>query len=98
MCICNVHTLVNYQDSTWMAQGTAHPQELFWYLPAPASDQGSLHQLPAGRLLLSLFYDVHGVSEWQMIPGQRLWQTAAAALVPAGHTKLDSSQLVFFRP
>ena len=29
-------------------------------------------------------YDVYGASEWQTIPGQWPWQTAAAALVPAG--------------
>ena len=40
------------------------------------------------------FYDVHGVSERQTFPGQWPWQTAAAALVPAGHTKMYSSQLV----
>ena len=46
------------------------------------------------QLLSFTFYDVHGVSERQTIPGQWPWQTAAAALVPAGHTKVYSSQLV----
>ena len=40
------------------------------------------------------FYDGHGVLERQTFPGQLPWQTAAAALVPAGHTKMYSSQLV----
>ena len=46
------------------------------------------------QLLSFTFYDVHGVSERQTFPGQWPWQTAAAALVPAGHTKVYSSQLV----
>ena len=40
------------------------------------------------------FYIDHGVSEQQTIPGQWPWRTTADALVPAGHTKLYSSQLV----
>ena len=32
--------------------------------------------------------DAHGVLELQTIPGQWLQQTAAAALVPAGHKKI----------
>ena len=62
---------------------------------APASVQCSHHQLPAGRpnfnslLSLSMLFMV-----FQTILGQWPWQTAAAALVPTGHTKLYSSQLV----
>ena len=37
------------------------------------------------------FYVVHGVAEWQPILGQWPLQTAAAALVPTGHTKVYSS-------
>ena len=44
------------------------------------------------QLLSFTFYD--GVSERQTIPGQWPWQTADAALVPAGHTKVYISQLV----
>ena len=40
------------------------------------------------------FYDIHCVSEWHTIPAQWPWRTGAAALVPAGHTSLSSSQLV----
>ena len=40
------------------------------------------------------FYDVSGASEWQTIPCQCPWPTAAIALVQAGKTKLFSSQLV----
>ena len=41
----------------------------------------SWHWLPNSELTV-----VHGVSEWQTIPGQWPWQTAASALVRAGHT------------
>ena len=58
--------------------------------PPPAACSKAQLQLPSLN-----FYDVHGVSEWQTIPGQWPWQTAAGALVPAGHTKLFSSQLVY---
>ena len=40
------------------------------------------------------FYIDHGVSEEHTIPCQWPWRTTADALVPAGHTKLYSSQLV----
>ena len=82
------------------AQGPAHPQQLQDW---PDNLQhASLHyQLPPAacrkaqlQLLSFTFYDVHGVSERQTIPSQWPWQTAAAALVPAGHTKMYSSQLV----
>ena len=60
--------------------------------------QSSLNQLPAGRPSYSSFlpflWCVQGVSVWQTIPDQLPWQTEAGALVPAGHTKLFSSQLV----
>ena len=60
--------------------------------------QSSLNQLPAGRPSYSSFlpflWCVQGVSVWQTIPEQLPWQTEAGALVPAGHTKLFSSQLV----
>ena len=41
------------------------------------------------------FNDIHGVSEWQTNTGQWPWQTAATALVPAGHTKFYRNQLVY---
>ena len=57
--------------------------------PPPAARRKARLQLPSLTI-----YDVHGASEWQATTGQWPWQTAAAALVPAGHTKLYSSQLV----
>ena len=57
--------------------------------PPPAACRKAQLQLPS-----FIFCDVHGVSKCKTISGQWPWQTAAAALVPAGHTKLHSSQLV----
>ena len=57
--------------------------------PSPAACRKAQLQPPSFT-----FYVVHAVSEWQTILGQWPWQTAAAALVPTGHTKLYSSQLV----
>ena len=57
--------------------------------PPPAACRKTQLQPPSFT-----FYVVHCVSEWQTILGQWPWQTAAAALVPTGHTKLYSSQLV----
>ena len=52
--------------------------------PPPATCRKAQLQPPSFTL-----YVVHSVSEWQTILGQWPWQTAAA-----GHTKLNSSQLV----
>ena len=60
--------------------------------PQPAACREAQLQLPSFT-----FYDVHGVSEWQTIPVQWTCQNAAAALVPAGHTKLYTSQIVSLR-
>ena len=57
--------------------------------PPPAAWRKAQLQSPSFT-----FYVVYCVSEWQTIHGQWPWQTAAAALVPTGHTKLYSSQLV----
>ena len=58
--------------------------EFLWCLPAPAPWlQFSSLAYPSFTLS-----DVHGVLEWETIPGQWPWQTDAGALVPAGHTKV----------
>ena len=57
--------------------------------PPPAACRNTQLQPPSFT-----FNVVHCVSEWQTIIRQWPWQTAAAALVPTGHTKLYSSQLV----
>ena len=68
--------------------------------PSWSPSQCSVQPPPAAcrktqlQTLFFTFYVVHGVSEWQTILGQWPWQTADAALVPTGHSKLYSSQLV----
>ena len=95
--------LVDDMVITWQCFHLQFLTGCHWCLPSPAAApsnvQCSLHQLPAGRPSCNSFFffkfnDVHGVSEWQTTPGQWPWQTAAAALVLAGHTKLYSNQLV----
>ena len=74
------------------SSGVCQPQPQ----PRPVSSAASTASCRKAQLQLPsfTFYDVHGVSEWQTTPGRWPWQTAAAALVPAGHTKVCSSQLV----
>ena len=57
--------------------------------PPPAACRKAQLQPPSFT-----FYVVHRLAEWQTILGQWPGKTAAAALVPTGHTKLYSSQLV----
>ena len=83
MCICNVHTLVNDQDSAWMAQMSAlkiklllshakaqltHESSSGVCQPQPVSSAATTSCLQERPAASFTFYDVHGVSEWQTIP------------------------------
>ena len=74
------------------SSGVCQPQ----LQPQPVSSATSTSCLQEGPTSTPFFHFLccSCVSEWQTILGQWPWQTAAAALVPTGHTKLYSSQLV----
>ena len=57
--------------------------------PPPAACRKARLQVPSFT-----FYDVHGVSEWQTIPGQWPWKTDTGALVSAGYKQVYRSELV----